>query len=150
MAQSFQQWIGLDRGEAGITLLVGTLQPFEGLIGFPAKRILLSDLKGRISVMLGDKLDQDSIRILFSAERVVNQYFGCEFRPLAWFLLNFRERLLRLSLRDENQTQSEMGKGSLRAQLQSFSQLGLSFVASTRQIHKVSQPSTEIAPQPIH
>src|SRR5258708_20568684 len=130
MAQSFQQWIGLDRGEAGITLLVGTLQPFEGLIGFPAKRILLSDLKGRISVMLGDKLDQDSIRILFSAERVVNQYFGWGFRPLACFLLNFHDALLLLSLSDENQIQTEMRKWSLRAQVQSFSQLGLSLVVS--------------------
>src|SRR5258708_19604738 len=97
MAQSFQQWIGLDRGEAGITLLVGTLQPFEGLIGFPAKRILLSDLKGRISVMLGDKLDQDSIRILFSAARLVNQSFAFQFPPPPSFLSNFPRPPLPLS-----------------------------------------------------
>src|SRR5262249_57146865 len=109
------------------------LQPCKGFVGLPAKGIHLSDLIACASFILGDEFRQGSIRIVLTAQRVINQRLTREFRPLVWFLLNFRERLLRFSVRDENFTQSEVDKGSLWVQLQSFLQLALGFIVSARE-----------------
>jgi len=52
--------------------------------------------------MLCYKLGQGGIRVLFTAQRVINHGFAREFPPFVWFVLYFRERLLRLSFCDEN------------------------------------------------
>ena len=72
MAEIIEQRIGLDLDQPGVSLLVGTLQPLEELIALRAKRVRLSDLKGRISVMLCDELSLSGIRILFPAERMIS------------------------------------------------------------------------------
>src|ERR1700740_3116405 len=41
------EWrIGLDYGQSGVSLFVGTLQPFKRFVGLPAERIHLRDLIG--------------------------------------------------------------------------------------------------------
>jgi hypothetical protein len=53
--ETFEQRIGLDVGKSSVSLFVSTLQPFKRFVGLPAKRIHLSDLIGRISVILRDE-----------------------------------------------------------------------------------------------
>ena len=89
--------------------------------------------------LAGSKLRQCSIRILCTAKRVISQYLAREFPPLAWFFLDFCERLQWLCLCDENFAQDEMDKGSLRVQVQSFLQLNLGFIVSACHVEPVSQ-----------
>lgn len=70
--------------------------------------------------ILLDEACPGSIRILFTAERMISQRLTGEFTRLDCFLLNFCERLLRLSLNDESFAHGEMDIGSLRVQIQSF------------------------------
>ena len=55
MTEALQQRVGLHVGQSGVSLLVGTLQPFKRLIGLATKRIHLGDLIGPISAVLRDK-----------------------------------------------------------------------------------------------
>src|SRR5260370_25564268 len=81
---------------------------------------------------------------MFTVERAISQCLACEFPPLKWLLLNFYERLLGLSLCDENFTQSEMDKGSLRVQVYSFFHRGLGFIVSAPHVQQVRQARIRI------
>jgi hypothetical protein len=91
-----------------------------------------------------DKASYSSIRVLFMAERVISHCQAREFPPVGWFFFKLRECLLRLSLFNEDFTQTGMDIGSLRVQVQSFLQRGLGFILSVHHVLQVSQSDIRI------
>ena len=87
--------IGFEIRQAGVVLLVGPVEPFEGLIHLPAICIYFGDLGCAITTMAGDEFSQCGFRSLLTAQGVINDCLPSQPQALVALLLHFHQGFLR-------------------------------------------------------